>query len=192
MSEPRIIVLTAPSGSGKTTIARRLMEAIPALQFSVSATTRPPRQGERDGVDYHFVSQEQFERYLEEGALLEYEQVYPGRYYGTLRREVERASREHPKLLDIDVSGALAVKKQFGDDALTIFVRPPSLDALEERLRKRNTESEDTLRQRLERAEREMNHENDFDLVVVNERLEDAVAETLNAVRGFLAIQPES
>lgn len=188
MSEPRLIVLTAPSGSGKTTIARRLMEAVPQLRFSISATTRPPREGERDGVDYHFISRDQFEQHIDDGSLLEYEQVYPGRYYGTLRSEIESSSRKHPMLLDIDVSGALALKQMFGDEALTVFIRPPSLVTLEQRLRSRRTESEESLRQRLERAEREMSHESDFDLVVVNEKLEDAVSETTDAVRGFLAI----
>lgn len=188
MSDPRIIVLTAPSGSGKTTIARRLIEAVPELRFSVSATTRPPRGHERDGVDYYFVTKDRFRELIDEGALIEYEEVYPGLFYGTLRSEVERATSRSPVLLDIDIRGAESVKRIMGDDALVIFVRPPSLEALAERLRTRGTESEDSLHARLERAREEMEHASSFDYVVINDRLEDAIAETIETVRGFLAV----
>ena len=154
----KIVVLTAPSGAGKTTIARAVMEQIPVLRFSVSATTRPPRAHERDGVHYHFVTEAQFRRFIDDGALIEYEEVYPGRFYGTLRAEVDRATPEAPLLLDIDVEGALNVKRQYGDRALTLFIRPPSLEALAERLRGRATETEETLRVRLETARREIGY----------------------------------
>ena len=187
MPSPRIIVLTAPSGAGKTTIARRLLAEVPGLRFSVSATTRPPRDHERHGVDYFFLSQEAFEQHLAAGALLEYEEVYPGRYYGTLVSEVERATPEAPVLLDIEVRGAANVKRRFDGDALTIFVQPPSLEALEARLRARQTESEEALRDRLARAQMELEQAPHFDHLVVNDDLETAVAETLRLVQAFVA-----
>lgn len=186
MPERHIIVLTAPSGAGKTTIARRVMEEFPELRFSVSATTRAPRAHEKDGMHYYFLSEEEFREKIAAGELLEYEEVYPGRFYGTLRSEVEEASREHPVLLDIDVKGALNVKRLFEEDALTVFIRPPSLEALAERLRKRDTETEESLKQRLERAEMEMAAAAQCDAVVVNDDLEMAVDETLRLIRQFL------
>ncbi|WP_457651652.1 guanylate kinase [Rhodocaloribacter sp.] len=186
MSKRKIIALTAPSGSGKTTIARRVLEAFPEMRFSVSVTTRPPRPGERDGVHYHFISEEDFRRRIAAGDLLEYEEVYPGRFYGTLVSEVRDATREHPVLLDIDVKGAENVKKIFGDDALVVFIRPPSLEVLAERLRRRKTESEETLRHRLERAAHELEYADRFDAVVVNDDLDRATDETIRLIRSFL------
>lgn len=182
----RIIVLTAPSGGGKTTIARRVMGAIPELSFSVSATTRPPRSREKDGVDYYFVSRKRFQRHIDAGDLLEYEEVYPGLFYGTLQEEIERKSADSPILLDVDVRGANAVKQRYGDDALVIFVQPPTFDILETRLRSRATENPATLRTRLERARRELEYADRFDAVVVNDDVETAVAETLGLIRQFL------
>lgn len=181
-----MVILTAPSGSGKTTIARRVMEEVPELQFSVSATTRPRRSHERDGVDYHFVDRQQFQSYLDSGDLLEFEEVYPGRFYGTLRSEVERKSRIGPVLLDIDVRGALTLKQLYGDDAFVIFVRPPSVEELERRLQNRATEDATTIRTRLDRAQEELQYETQFDAVIVNDSLESAVSETLGRVRQFL------
>ncbi|MFW5955619.1 MAG: guanylate kinase [Rhodothermales bacterium] len=192
MSQPRIIVLTAPSGSGKTSIARRLLDEVSELRFSVSATTREPRQTEENDVDYRFVSRSEFEEFIRSRQLVEYEEVYPGLYYGTLRSEIDRATPREPVLLDVDVQGALSVKERFGDDAFVIFVRPPSLDALEERLRGRGTENDRTLQQRLDRARKEMQFEDRFDFVVVNEDLETATRETIDAVRRFLASKPVS
>ena len=189
MKEPRkrIVILTAPSGSGKTTIAARVMKEIPELQFSVSATTRPRRAHERDGVDYHFVDPDTFNSYITSGELLEYEEVYPGRLYGTLRSEIERKTRTGPVLLDIDVRGARSVKRLYGSDAFAIFIRPPSVDELERRLRARATEDVATIQTRLNRALEEIRYEGSFDSVVVNDDLDEAVAETLKEVRQFLS-----
>ncbi|HLA64281.1 MAG TPA: hypothetical protein VK610_07620, partial [Rhodothermales bacterium] len=136
----KLLVLTAPSGAGKTTIARRLMAEVPGLRFSVSATTRAPREGEREGVDYHFVTPEAFRDAVAAGEFLEHEEVYPGRFYGTLRPALEALARTPgvaAVVLDVDVKGALNVKKLYGPAALTLFVAPPSLEVLAERLRAR-------------------------------------------------------
>jgi guanylate kinase len=183
---PRIIVLTAPSGSGKTTIANRVMEAMPELRFSVSATTRARRPHEQEGVHYHFVTCEAFGEMVDAGEMLEYEEVYPGRYYGTLRSELNRSAEDGPVLLDIDVRGALKVKEFFGDDALIIFVRPPSQDELERRLRLRATEDEATIAVRLERARHELTFSGEADVVIDNDDLFQAVSETLTVIRRFL------
>lgn len=184
--DPRIIVLTAPSGAGKTTIANRLLDAFPAMRFSVSATTRPKRDNEIHGVHYHFLTQSQFDQAMLDSELLEYEEVYIGSWYGTLRREVEQSSRENPVLLDIDVEGALTVKNTYGDRALVIFVKPPSLEELERRLRKRKSENNDTLKQRVARAGKEIGYSNRFDAIVVNDILEIAVEEARRLITDFL------
>lgn len=181
-----IIVLTAPSGAGKTTIARRILSAIPEIRFSVSATTRPPRNGERDGVDYHFVTEEQFRDFIRKGDLIEYQEVYPGRFYGTLRSAIEASTRDAPVLLDIDVKGALNIERMFGEKALTIFIAPPSLKVLEDRLRQRNTETPETLAVRLDRARMEIDARDRFDLAIVNDELDRASAEAIQAVQDFL------
>jgi len=186
MSNRNIVVLTAPSGAGKTTIAHRVLDAMPEMEFSVSATTREPRPDETDGVDYHFLSTEEFEARIEAGKLLEYEEVYPGQYYGTLRSEIESKGRDGSVLLDIDVEGALHVKRVYGDDALVLFVAPPSRDELRRRLRERGTEEAHALQARLDRADRELGRADAFDGVVVNDELDDAVEETLTRIRRFL------
>lgn len=186
MPDRNIIVLTAPSGAGKTTIAHRVLDALPALQFSVSATTRAARPGETDGVDYHFLSTSEFNARLEEGDLLEYEEVYPGQFYGTLRSEVEAKTKDGPVLLDVDVKGALNVKRIFDDEALVLFVAPPSLEELRRRLEGRGTEDLQALRDRLERAEKELEQADACDAVVVNDDLDTAVEETLTRIHQFL------
>jgi guanylate kinase len=190
MAEPRIIVLTAPSGAVKSTIAERVLAAMPQARFSVSATTRAPRPGEEDGVDYHFLAEEEFRRAITEGEMLEYEEVYEGRFYGTLRSEIDRATRDRPVLLVLDVKGAAHVEELFGDEALTLFINPPSLGVLEDRLRERNTETTDTLRERLDRARMEMDYADECDATVVNDDLDDAVEETLARIHRFLEIDP--
>ena len=176
----KLLVLTAPSGAGKTTIAKRLMAQVPGLQFSVSATTRSPREGEVADVHYHFLTVGDFEERLAAGDFLEHEEVYPGRFYGTLRPELEAlAARDDVRavVLDIDVKGALNVKRMYGDAVRTLFVAPPSLGALADRLHARGTEDEARIAVRLERAEMEMATASEFDVVVVNDDLDQAVGE---------------
>ena len=185
----KLIVLTAPSGAGKTTLARRLMAAVPGLVFSVSATTRPPRPGERDGVDYHFLTLGAFSARLDAGDFVEHEEVYPGRFYGTLAPDLAAAAARpgvRAVVLDVDVRGAANVKRLYGADALTLFIAPPSLDVLAERLRARGTETEAQVAVRLERAVMELRAAPTFDAVVVNGDLDAAAAETVAHVEAFL------
>lgn len=183
---PNIIALTAPSGAGKTTIARKVLATFPGMKFSISATTRPRRKDEEDGVHYYFVDEAAFRDLIASKALIEYEEVYPGCFYGTLLSEVERVTARHPILLDIDVKGALNVKRIYGDHALTIFIRPPSLEVLAERLHRRNTETESSFRHRLERARHEMTYADRFDAIVVNDDLDRALEETIRLIQAFL------
>ena len=183
----KLIIFSAPSGSGKTTLVHYVMEKIPKLSFSVSATSRPPRPGEKDGVDYYFISVEDFRRKIKEGAFVEWQEVYENQYYGTLKSEVEKIRvRGHSVVFDVDVKGGVNIKKIYRDQALAIFVKPPSLKVLEERLRRRSTEDEESLRKRLERAAFELGFESRFDKVVVNDQLEKAQQEALHLVREFL------
>lgn len=182
----KIVILTAPSGSGKTTIAARVMAAFPEMRFSVSATTRPPRPGEQHGIHYYFMTPDAFWTSVAAGDLLEYEEVYTDLHYGTLRSEVERLADNHPVLLDVEVKGALNIKKIFGHEAYAIFIQPPSLEVLRHRLVARGTEDEVTLRERLERAKMELDYAGCFDTTVVNDDLETAVHETIEHVRAFL------
>ncbi len=185
--EEKVVILTAPSGSGKTTIARHLLASFPELAFSISATTRPIRAGETDGHDYYFLSQEAFRRAVEEGAFVEWEEVYPGKYYGTLLREVERLWQLGKVIIfDVDVLGALNLKRHFGDKALALFVQPPSVEVLEDRLRGRATESADMLAERLARAHMEMEYARKFDKVLINDDLTVAKAQAVAWVANFL------
>ncbi len=186
MSDRHIIVLTAPSGAGKTTIARHVMEELPHLSFSVSATTREARPSETHGEDYFFLSTAEFRERVKSGEVLEYEEVYPGQLYGTLISEVEQKARNGGVILDIDVRGAKNVKQVFGDDALVIFVQPPSMEVLRRRLEGRGTETDRSMDERLRRAEMEVQQADRFDAVVVNDDLDTAVEETLQAIRQFL------
>lgn len=186
----KLIVITAPSGAGKTTLSRRVLQAFPEMRFSVSATTRPARDYEVDGVHYQFLTEAAFREKIEAGAFLEYEEVYPGRLYGTLRSAIETAAQNHPVLLDIDVRGAMNVKRIYGDAALTLFIYPPSMDVLEARLRLRGTETPEGLAQRLAQARWELGQAHHFDHIVVNDDLETAAAETLNLVDSFLRSLP--
>ena len=174
--EGKIIILSAPSGCGKSTIIKALMERGDLnLRFSVSATNRPPRVGEINGIHYHFLSDEEFRSHIKSGDFVEHEEVYPGRFYGTLRSEIDSIlASGFNCILDIDVEGALNVKKIYGDRAIAIFIAPPSLEELANRLRLRATDSESDISKRLSKAETEMGYEPRFDNTVVNDDLASA------------------
>ncbi len=184
----KLVLFCGPSGSGKTTIVHHLMQVFPTMRFSISATTRPPRPNETDGKDYYFLSPDEFRACVDNGDFLEWEEVYTDRYYGTLKSEVERIlNEEHIALFDVDVEGGLQIRKHFGRQLLDVFVMPPSVDDLHKRLVARATESEDSLRKRLSKAEKEMQYAFQFNNVIVNSVLEDAKREAVEMVRNFLA-----
>ena len=183
----KVIVVVAPSGSGKTTIARRLLKDISRLKFSVSATTRPPRKGEVDGKDYHFLSQEEFQEHIDEGDFLEWEEFYNGKRYGSLRPEIDKQLKKgYFILFDVEVKGAVNIKKAFGGRCLSIFIKPPSVEELKQRLQKRGTEDDKTLAERMERAKMELDYEKQFDVSVVNDNLEEAYARVKSLVQSFI------
>jgi guanylate kinase len=183
----KAIIITAPSGAGKSTIAEYVLSVVENLDYSVSATTRTIRKGEEEGKDYYFISKEQFLKKIEEDAFVEWEEVYEGTFYGTLKSEVQRIwSLGKAVLYVVDVIGAKDLKHFFGDKALSIFIQPPSIKALEERLRKRQSESEKSLEIRLERVRMELKEKKSFDLVIVNDELELAQKQTEKEVRKFL------
>ncbi len=185
----KLVIFSAPSGAGKSTIVRHLMGRDLGLAFSISATSRQPREGELDGREYHFRTPEAFRDLIEKQAFIEWEEVYPGQYYGTLHSELERIWQEGlHAVFDIDVMGGLNLKKAFGDQACAIFIQPPSMEILEQRLRSRGSDSEASLRTRIEKAEQEMQYASQFDHIVVNDRLEDAQAEAEGHVRKFLGL----
>jgi len=182
-----MIVVSAPSGAGKTTIVRHLLNTFPQLGFSVSVTSRPIREGEMNGREYYFVSSEEFQSMIGEGKLLEWQEVYPGSYYGTQVSEVDRItnSGQFP-VFDLDVVGGLNIKKMYGDMALAVFIRPPSFQVLEARLRARATDSEQSLIKRLEKVKWELTFEKDFDCTIINDQLEVALTEAEQLVRDFI------
>lgn len=188
-SKGKIIIISAPSGCGKSTIINAIADRGHVdLKFSVSATNRKPRPGETDGVNYHFLTDEQFREHIAAGDFVEYEEVYPGRFYGTLKSEIDRRLEQGENIvLDIDVRGGVNVRKLYPDNSLSIFIKPPSVDALRERLIARGTESEETLAQRLDRAEYELSFVPAFDRAVVNDSLPEAVVETEQAIIDFIA-----
>lgn len=184
----KLIVLTAPSGAGKTTIVRHLLDSIPQLSFSTSATTRQQRPGEVDGKDYYFLSRADFNHKIDENAFIEWEEVYQGQFYGTLKTEIERLwAQDKHIIFDIDVQGALNIKGAYPEQTLTIFVKVPSQEILFERLRSRKTESAEQIRKRMDKAQAEATYESRFDYVLVNDELETALQEARQLVAGFLA-----
>ncbi|MEO8590640.1 MAG: guanylate kinase [Flavobacteriales bacterium] len=184
----KCVIVSAPSGAGKTTIVRHLIDQDQDLAFSVSATSRAKRGHEVDGRDYFFISVEEFRERISDGAFVEWEEVYPGQFYGTLRSEIERiwAHGQSP-IFDVDVVGGLHLKSAFGERALALFVSPPSLDVLEERLHNRATESAESLRKRVDKAAHEMTYAGRFDAIIVNDTLEHACGEALGLVKRFLS-----
>lgn len=183
----KALLFSAPSGSGKTTIIKELLCHFDSFEFAISATSRKPRAGERDGVDYYFLTPEVFRRRKENGDFLECEEVYTDMYYGTLKSEVDRIwSNGHTIIFDVDVKGGLNIKKYFGPVALSIFVMPPSVEVLRQRLESRGTESADTLQLRLDRAASELALAHEFDITIVNDDLQTAVAEAKAAITQFI------
>ncbi len=187
--EGRLVIFSAPSGSGKTSIVRGVLPEVPQLEFSVSACSRPMRPGEKDGVDYYFMTPDEFRKRIDEDAFLEWEEVYPGSFYGTLRSELDRIwlAGKHV-VFDVDVAGGLNIKKQYPKQALAIFVQPPSLEELEKRLKARNTETPESLKKRMGKAAYELTFADRFDRVIINDNLQTAIEETIQVLRGFLMV----
>lgn len=187
MKEGKLIIFSAPSGAGKTTLVKYLLSKNLNLAFSISATTRARRGEEIDGKDYYFLSREDFENKIAHEEFVEFEEVYAGTYYGTLKKEVERIWEEGKHVIfDVDVVGGLNLKKQYGDAALSVFVKPPSVDALRDRLTKRGTDTTDSVMKRLAKATSEIHFASEFDKVVLNDTLEHACAEAEKIVTEFL------
>lgn len=189
MKEGKIIIFSAPSGSGKSTVIGQLMSD-PSLRlgFSVSATSRAPRGKEEHGREYYFISQEEFKNLVAKGEFVEWEEVYPGTCYGTLRSEVERVIKSGKNLvLDIDVAGGVNVKKIYGEQALSIFIEPPSMEELESRLRGRATDSDEVINKRLSKAKFELSYASQYDAIVVNDDLQVAVAEVRALIEKFIS-----
>ncbi len=183
----KIIIFSAPSGSGKTTIVKELLKLFPQFEFSISATSRQPRGLEQDGVDYYFLTEDQFRKKVADGAFVEWEEVYKGTCYGTLKSELERIwSKGHVILFDVDVVGGINLKRIFSEKACSIFIMPPSKAELERRLRGRGTDSEEVILKRLDKAEFELTKAPDFDHTVVNDDLQTAVDETTRLIEAFL------
>lgn len=186
---PQLIALTAPSGAGKTTIARHLLKTFDELEFSISATTREKRAHEVDGRDYYFLTKEAFEQKVANDEFVEWEEVYEGQFYGTLKSEIARIRRTNKFVIfDIDVKGATSIKRVYGDEAMVIFIKPPSPEVLFERLRKRKTESPASLEKRINRARRELTYEDKFDRVLINDDLEIALKDAKKLIRKVLNV----
>lgn len=182
-----IIIFSAPSGSGKSTIVNYLLSRHPELEFSVSATSRAPRGTEKHGEAYYFLTTEEFKKKIAENAFVEYEEVYSGCYYGTLKSEIERISAKgHHVVFDVDVVGGCNLKRIFGKEALSIFIAPPSVEVLRQRLKGRGTDSDEMIEKRVDKAEYEMTFAPKFDKIIVNDRLEDAQQEAEATILQFI------
>jgi len=185
----KIIIITAPSGAGKTSITRYLLEKYPQLAFSVSAATRLPRSHERNGVDYYFLSLEDFKQKIQHNEFVEWEMVYEGKYYGTLKSELNRIWQAgQTPLLDIEVKGAIHIQEQCPDTTLSLFIEPPSVDELRRRLETRGTETADSLQARVNKAAYEISFKHHFDKIIVNDQLEKACRQAEEAVIAFLGL----
>lgn len=183
----KVIIVSAPSGAGKTSIVKHVLQYLPELRFSTSATTRSMREGEVNGKDYHFLTVDDFKKGISRDDFLEWEEVYANQFYGTLKSEIQRIWDEGKTVIfDVDVKGGLNIKKYFGDNALAIFVEPPTIEELENRLRKRGTETDESLRKRVEKAEYELSFAPKFDKIILNDNLDDAREEMLHTIREFL------
>jgi guanylate kinase len=183
----KLVIFSAPSGSGKTTIVQHLVSKIPKLEFSVSACSREIRGSEVDGVDYYFLSIAEFKKRIANDEFVEWEEVYADHFYGTLKSEVERIwSKGHHVIFDVDVIGGLNLKRKFGEHALSVFVKAPSIQHLEERLKRRETETPESIAKRIAKAESEMEYAPSFDRILVNDTMEHAFAEARKMVEDFL------
>jgi guanylate kinase len=185
--EGKLIIFSAPSGAGKTTIVHHLLTKFPELEFSISATTRPPRGDEEQDKAYHFITKEEFLHRIAKKQFVEFEEVYSGTFYGTLRTEIERIWKKGKTVIfDIDVEGGLHLKRKYNGQALAIFVQPPSLEVLKERLTGRGTDSADKLKERFAKAEKELNYAPRFDIILKNHDLQTACKEAEKLVRNFI------
>ena len=185
----KCIIISAPSGAGKTTIVQAILQEVKQLSFSISACSRDPRGQEIDGKDYYFLGKQGFEEKMAEDAFLEWEEVYEGMYYGTLKSELTRIwSQGQIVIFDVDVVGGLNLKKIMGERALSIFVKPPSIEELERRLRHRNTDSDEKIAMRLSKAKFEIDQANGFDFVIVNDDLQQAIATVKQKIETFIAV----
>lgn len=183
----KVLIFSAPSGSGKSTIVNHLLPLHPEMEFSVSATSRPPRGEEQDGVEYYFLTVEDFRARIEADEFVEYEQVYEGRFYGTLKSEVERIwAKGHVIIFDVDVKGGVSLKKYFGDSALSVFIQAPSVEELRRRLIARATDSMEAIEERVAKAAEEMTYAPQFDKILINDNLDDAFARAEEMVDEFL------
>ncbi|MEO5889657.1 MAG: guanylate kinase [Ferruginibacter sp.] len=183
----KIIIITAPSGAGKTSITRHLLQELPQLAFSVSAATRASRGEEREGVDYYFMSTQAFQHKIHENEFVEWEMVYEGKYYGTLKNELARIwSNGQIPVLDIDVKGAIHVQQQYRGDALSIFIEPPSVEELKRRLQSRGTETAESLQARVNKASFEISFKQQFDHIIINDNLEKACRQAIELVTAFI------
>lgn len=185
----KVIIVSAPSGAGKTSIVRHLLQAVPELQFSISATTRARREYEIDGEDYYFITPEEFKNRLSKDEFLEWQEVYKNQYYGSLKSEVERIWKNGQTVIfDVDVFGGLNIKNFYGEHALAIFIEPPSTEELAKRLRGRGTETPESLQKRLDKAEYEISFAGRFDKVILNDTLSKAQEEVISIVKDFLQL----
>ncbi|MBR4437625.1 MAG: guanylate kinase [Bacteroidales bacterium] len=189
----KVMVFSAPSGAGKTTIVRHLLENFNNLEFSVSATSRAPRGKEENGKDYYFLSVEEFKQRIANKEFVEYEEVYPGSFYGTLKSEVERIwAKGNVILFDVDVKGGVNIKKIFGEKSYTVFIQPPSLEVMEQRLRARGTDTDQAIQTRVAKAAQEMTYAPQFDTILVNDKLEDSFAKADKIVEEFTGFRPKN
>lgn len=184
----KALIFSAPSGSGKSTIVHHILDKYPDIEFSVSATSRSPRGEEKDGVDYYFLSEEEFRARIAENGFVEHEEVYPGRFYGTLKSEIKRIwDAGHVVIFDVDVKGGVNLKKYFGKDALSVFIQAPSVEVLRERLVKRGTDSPEDIEKRVAKAAEEMTYAPQFDHILINDDLQQAFEEAEALVSHFLS-----